>query len=55
MKIHIKDLEYKGWPDDWPEPNYDYKYIDNSCDHHFVNVGFNHIKLACKYCDVEKI
>jgi hypothetical protein len=24
------------------------------CSHEWVNVGFNHIKMVCKHCDIDK-
>jgi hypothetical protein len=24
------------------------------CDHKFVNIGFNHVQMACKYCGADQ-
>jgi len=40
--------EYSGgikWPWDQATP---------ACNHHFVNVGFHHVKMVCKHCDQEE-
>jgi hypothetical protein len=26
-----------------------------SCNHEWVNIGFNHIRIACKHCGVDKL
>lgn len=36
------------------ETEYDRFRPDNYCKHEFVNVGFTHIKMVCKHCDLEE-
>jgi hypothetical protein len=38
------------WPGAWPSQPDDTKPHDNECDHVYVNIGFNTIKMACKFC-----
>ena len=38
---------------DWLDYMYGHE-IEGYCDHLFINVGFNHLVMVCKYCDTEE-
>lgn len=55
---YTENKDAQVWTADWEAEAYSYfmstANTNQGCDHEWVNVSFNHVRLACKYCGVDK-
>ena len=54
--MYTENKDAQPW--DWDLEEYSYsmnmRNPDQGCAHEWVNVSFNHVRLACKHCGVDK-